>query len=186
MESEVSSETRHVDVAVPSGEATSDVLSKQESHDETKVDASEVASETKARRNAAHAISLAGAFVVATCLILGSCSISAIVNDEKELSKTLGSQLIPVTAIIVRGVITVAAILFGYEAMRAAERLLLPRRLFSDPKGAEIIQALTGMRAPSKFVAKQVRDVLGEFGAIVKTLTEAIASVRAPRDKDGP
>ena len=80
-------------------------------------------------------------------------------------------------------VISVAAMYFAYEMLRAAERLLIPRRLYGEAKDADVIQALTGVRAPSRFIARQVKAMLAEVSAVVKTAAHVTNAPRTPGER---
>lgn len=144
-------------------------------------DSETIRAEAEGRKCFATIFSGVGLFTIVLSLILASCRIDRFVTME--IHDELHARLSEI-GLVVHGVISVAAIYFAYEMLRAAERLLIPRRLYGDAKDAEVIQALTGVRAPSRFIARQVKTMLAEVAAVVKTASHVARAPRAPHDRD--
>ncbi len=69
-------------------------------------------------------------------------------------------------------IIAVAAIFFGYQMLRLAERMFVPRHLLADETTLQVVQALVGVSSPAKAAVDTARQVAEDFAAIAKPVVE--------------
>lgn len=65
-----------------------------------------------------------------------------------------------IAKLVAHAAVAIALIYLGYAAIRAGERMLLPRWLLQDAKDVELVRALLGIDSPLKTVLKEVKDLL--------------------------
>lgn len=65
-------------------------------------------------------------------------------------------------------VVSVALVLFGYAAVRAGERMLLPRWLIIDSTHVEMVRALLGFRAPLAGALRTIERLAESLSKITK------------------
>ena len=137
--------------------------------------AREIAKEASSRRSAGWAMGIVGLVVVVVVLMWAVCNVNAVIQ-EKDVSAYL-----MIIAMSAHAVISIAAVWFGYQMLRAAERMFVPQRLMNDSKDVEVLRALIGITAPTTAAADQLKaltTITGDFPSLIKALGEAAASIK--------
>lgn len=145
------------------------------------------------RRCGAVLLATVGIGLVVWVLCNASSSIDALVATppppvEGKPPPTPVDFRLAVAAILAHAVVAVAAIYFAYEAVRAAERMLVPRHLYTTEQNVEIIHALTGFRSPTKFATEHVKQNFDELSVLLKSAVAVVNFARGevpPKDDDG-
>jgi hypothetical protein len=131
---------------------------------------------------------VAGVLGVSVVVFVIWHSTSAI-NDELTRQFLLGpnfsqkSEKLIMVAMAVHGIISVAAVYFGYSMLRVAERMLIPRRLLTDFQDVEVIRAILGIRPPAKIALSQLKAMSAEVQSLVKTMAEFVKTLSKGADK---
>jgi len=82
-----------------------------------------------------------------------------------------------IPSMVAHAVISLGAVWFGYQMLRAAERMFVPQRLLrgGDSKtDVELVRALTGINAPTSAALEQSMKMAGEFVRSVADATKEI------------
>ncbi len=140
----------------------------------------EVRSEASLRRWAGTIAGILGTVIVTVVLLYSTFAIDDIAAKVKPETERVVFLLL-----IVHGVISIAAVYFGYSMLRVSERMFVPRRLLNDAKDVEVIRAILGVSTPARAVAAQLRAASGEVQALAKTATEVIKAAHGDSAKDG-
>lgn len=102
----------------------------------------------------------------------------------RELLKTPPADFrLAIVGIAGHAVMTIAVVWFAYQMLRAVERLLIPRYLYTVGQDAEIIRALTGVESPAQGATKEAKALLAHVGEVVKLATEITTVTTARADK---
>ncbi|WP_438014954.1 hypothetical protein WMF18_29220 [Sorangium sp. So ce315] len=149
-----------------------------------------IAHDDPKRTYAGYAAGLTGLATVIGVLLYSTWAIdSAIekaIGDVGKAPKALPDHgiLVLLVGIAVHGVISLAAVYFGYSLLKAAERLFVPERIMKDSKDVELVRALLGMNAPTDALAGRFRSISASTLPILRSMTELAKALRADDSSD--
>jgi hypothetical protein len=86
--------------------------------------------------------------------------------------------------IAVHGIISVAAVYFGYSLLKAAERMFVPERIMKDSKDVDLVRALLGMNAPTDALAGKFKSISATTLPLLKWMTELAKALRGGDSAD--
>jgi len=92
-----------------------------------------------------------------------------------------GAERVIIASMAAHAVVSVATVFFGYTMIRAAERLLVPKRLLQDKQDVEVIRAILGIDTPTNTIASQVKAATNET---VDVITKVLRAARGAKDTD--
>jgi hypothetical protein len=103
---------------------------------------------------------------------LGIADVGAVLysasHNLPDLAKTTTDSTIAIALLSAHGVLGVAAIFFGYQLLKMAERLFVPKFVL-EGKDVEVIRALTGVDHPTKFALDHVKNLVELLKAVKET-----------------
>lgn len=142
-----------------------------------------IRSEEDKRATAGYLTGFLGAATVVGVLIYSTLSINEAVDkyiDALKHFNSLPPQVIWIVfaSIVVHGVVSVAAVYFGYSMLRAFERLLVPQRLLKDVKDVELVRAILGIDAPTDAIAGKIKSMSSEANALLKAISELVRAAQ--------
>ncbi|WP_437654706.1 hypothetical protein [Sorangium sp. So ce1182] len=117
-------------------------------------------------------------------------TIDKVIGPVGQNPKTLPEHgvWVVLAGIAVHGIISVAAVYFGYSLLKAAERMFVPERIMKDSKDVELVRALLGMNAPTDAIAGKFRSMSATTLPLMKSMTELAKALRGDsadkEDKD--
>jgi hypothetical protein len=130
--------------------------------------------ELRIRRGAGGCIGVIGIAVVAYVVVSAIGHVNDAISRAPE-----GKEYLAIVAVAAHTVISLGAVWFGYQMLRAAERMFVPRRFLSDAKDVEVLRALIGINAPTTAAADQLKVLLGDTP--IKSLVELIKAARSDK-----
>ncbi len=74
--------------------------------------------------------------------------------------------------------VSVATIWFGYQSLRAAERMFVPQHLMDSAANIETIRAIVGIDPPTTAVTKQLEEASKPVMAIAKSIAEIVGKAQ--------
>jgi hypothetical protein len=91
------------------------------------------------------------------------------------------SAVCAIIMFVERGLLSLAAILFGYSLLRTAERMLIPRHLFQDSSHVELVRILIGEDHPARAMLKAAKESVALAGGLMR---DAAALVHGEKEKE--
>lgn len=73
--------------------------------------------------------------------------------------------------------VAIAGVFFGYQLIRLAERMFVPRRLLEDVRQLEVVKALVGVDTPVKAAADGMKDIAENLAAVAKPLVDVLKPI---------
>lgn len=137
----------------------------------------EIRSEMLVRRITAAVVAVVGAGTIIKVMLIAVSGINEVLKAEAPG----GHEYIRVVAMGAHAVISVAAVWFGYQMLRAAERLMVPRRFLANSTDVELLRALLGISAPTTALADQVKLMATTATDLIKASSEAVKAVQSTR-----
>lgn len=142
-----------------------------------------ISSEESKRATVGYISGALGVTSVIAVLVYSTWSINETV-DKYVLDRGFLNPLTPQAAwlvlasIIVHGVVSVAAVYFGYSMLKASERLFVPQRLLKDVKDVELVRAVLGIDAPTDAIAGKLKTMSSEANALLKAISELVRAAQ--------
>jgi hypothetical protein len=133
----------------------------------------EVGKEAASRRTIGWSLGCVGLLVVVIIICAAFWALHGIASRIPD-----SAPYLIMVAMVAHAIISLGAIWFGYQMLRAAERMFVPQRLLKggDSKtDVELVRALTGISAPTTAALEQGLKMTGD---LIKTVGEATKSVK--------
>ena len=129
-------------------------------------DAEHALAEIRGRKHMAWAFGLLGLAWVAATLCWAAIRLDDLkVNDENFQPHVFWG------CVVLKAVITVTSVLFGYTLLKTAERLTVPRRFIVGHDGSvETLRVLLGMKGPDDVSAEAIEKVVKPLTELLKVL----------------
>lgn len=120
------------------------------------------------------------AFAIVGLIAIVGTIVFAIYGLVDLVTKAAGISLyVFIGLLVAHSVVSVAIVWFAYQALRAAERMFVPRRLMGDAKNVDVIRALVGIDAPTTAATKQIEEASKPLLEVVKAFAEIVGNVQS-------
>jgi len=83
-----------------------------------------------------------------------------------------------VSLLSAHSVVSIAIVWFGYQALRAAERMFVPQRLMNDAKFVDVIRAIVGIDGPTTAATKQLEEASKPVLEMAKAIAEIVGKAQ--------
>lgn len=117
--------------------------------------------ETRERKEAGRAAAGLGVVIVGFCALTAFASMDALLDEHQGTPAP-----VLIAALVGHAIVSAAVVFFGYQLVRVAERMYVPRHLMEDVKSVEVLRALLGIKHPSTLLLDQLKTAVGTLASL--------------------